>query len=112
MDTKWKSMFETLDESVGQKKRWSLNRYFDYSGRITLAVILAVLAVMLLYHLFANSYYGTMAVWFLGIPVNLLLGAAVFLVVPETLKRRYSGWDLSEESFSRSGADSGTVSRR
>lgn len=99
MDTKWKSMFETLDESVGQKKRWNLNRYFDYSGRVTLAVILAVLAVMLLYHLFANSYYGTMAVWFLGIPVNLLLGAAVFLVVPETLKRRYSGWDLSEESF-------------
>ena len=60
------------------KKGGNRAGYFDYSGRVTLAAIFAVLAVMLLYHLFANSYYGTMAVWFLGIPVNLLLGSAVF----------------------------------
>lgn len=48
MDTRWKNTLGTLDESVGWKKRWKPSRYFDYSGRVTLAAIFAVLAVMLL----------------------------------------------------------------
>ena len=91
MDTKWKSMFETLDESVGQKKRWSLNRYFDYSGRITLAVILAVLAGLLLFLFFAQRYYWTVGGGGFGIPGNILLCVGGFFVGAGEPKRRGNG---------------------